>query len=409
MAAGRPYPEQKARAERCGAEWLWQPSTKRALNTGVDTARSAAQSTDKRTAVPALLVETSGSSAGAKIVMLDDAALYASGTAINARLGLARGDLWLCCLPRQHVGGLAIGYRCALAGAAWRLLPRFEVEAVAQALTTEAVTHISLVPAMLQRLLEQDVPPAPTLRVALMGGQALDPNLAARAIAAGWPLYLGYGMTETFSQVAGDWIDASGRPEQGLQPLEGVQLRIAPEPAAQATSDLIGETPSHSAHTKGVLTLRGPMLMIGYASPSRRPGQGLQQGWLTSHDLAHVESTGKLHVLGRADDTLVIAGRNVQPSEVEARLTALEGLGEVAVLGLPDPVWGHRLIAVYTGPRATASVEAWCRSELPSPLRPRAFLRIESLPSRPSGKRDKQALMHLVGSHLPDVSTMASQ
>ncbi len=78
---------------------------------------------------------------------------------------------------------------------------RFVAGEVLDDLARWGITHCSLVPAMLAALVELGPPPA-SLRVALVGGQGLNPALAQRAIAAGWPIQVSYGMTETASAVA---------------------------------------------------------------------------------------------------------------------------------------------------------------------------------------------------------------
>jgi o-succinylbenzoate---CoA ligase len=177
----------------------------------VPTGRRRAQT--EADAAPALLIRTSGSSGQPKVVMLTAAQLKASALRVNAALALAAGDAWLCCLPLDHIGGLAIGWRCALAGAAVclpggerSLAPGFDAAAVAAALSDHPVTHLSLVPTMLARLLDLLPAPPPALQVLLLGGQALHPALARRAAEAGWPLFVSYGMSETGSMVAvGRW------------------------------------------------------------------------------------------------------------------------------------------------------------------------------------------------------------
>lgn len=364
-----------------GAEWWWEPADGDAGPARTHQIPPVSLTTDVPDAAttPAVLVETSGSSAEPKIVMLSAANIANSCLAVNARLDLKRGDRWLCVLPRHHVGGLAIGYRCALAGAELMVQSRFDAEAVQAALRDAQITHVSLVPAMLERLLRIDRRPPPQLRAALLGGQGLDTSLAQHAVEHGWPVYLGYGMTETFSQVAGGWMGADGSPQQGLKPLDGVELDCPSCDDARQQAQ--------------PLRIRAPMLMLGYANPMRRPGDGLDDGWLQTSDLACRLPSGGVQVLGRADDVVLIAGINVLPAEIERELARLDQIAEVAVVGVTDPSWGHRLVALYTGDLEPAQLEAWCRSNLPSHRRPRSFARLDYLPTLSSGKRDRHALI----------------
>ncbi|NBC12018.1 MAG: AMP-binding protein [Gammaproteobacteria bacterium] len=408
--AGLPSAQVDALAAAVGAEWRW------GQHAPASTGRGAAADCRGATA-PSLLIRTSGSGGTPKVVMLTAAQLAASATRVNAALDLQPGDEWLCVLPLHHIGGLAIGWRCALAGATLRLVAAaaapagsgapaapvagraspvaqrgmesadapakagFAAEAVAATLARYPVTHLSLVPAMLARLLDVMPAPPPALRVLLLGGQALHPALARRAVAAGWPLFVSYGMTETGSMVAvGRWRDDDA-PGNLVGPLL---------PDVQADCAGPGEPPRR-------LRLRGPMLMAGYADARRRPGLGLGDGWLTTSDLCRLEADGWLRVFGRADDLLVIGGEQVSPAAVEAKLAAAPGVSEVAVVAVTHPHWGATLAACWCGPAAAPALEAWCRAELPSRERPRLFRRLERLPLLASGKPDRAALLRLIG------------
>lgn len=323
----------------------------------------------------ALVVQTSGSSGGCKAAMLTDAAVLASSQRINARLGLGAGDLWLCVLPRQHIGGLAISYRCALADAGMLLHQGFDVARVTRHLQQYPVTHLSLVPAMLARLIEHGARPPDWLRVVLIGGQALDAGLARQALTAGWPLHLGYGMTETCSFIASRALAAGTDADTELTLLPDVRIAAPACAGAPPTSPL---------------RLVGPMLMSGYANPERRLGLGLDtQGWLPTGDLACLSAQDRLRIIGRADDQLVIAGVNVHPQSIEQQLGVVPGITQCLVLGMPEAVWGHTLVALYQGEITATALEAWCRAHLSSPYRPRLFVPVDVWPLLPSGKTDR--------------------
>src|SRR5574343_142930 len=132
----------------------------------------------------ALIIATSGSEGQPRAVLLGNAQLDAAAAGANARLGLRAGDLWLNCLPLQHIGGLSILWRCARAGAGVLLHGSFDAVQVAADLAIQPVSHISLVPAMLARLLELGARPPASLRVALIGGAALSRQLYDKARAA---------------------------------------------------------------------------------------------------------------------------------------------------------------------------------------------------------------------------------
>jgi O-succinylbenzoic acid--CoA ligase len=362
-----------------GAEWAWSPEVPgRLIALGQAEAKSTARSW--RTDPLALVIATSGSSGDPKAAMLTQRHVLASSAQVNARLSLVPGDLWLCCLPCHHIGGLAIAYRSALAGAAVLLYQGFDAAAVAADLARRPVTHISLVPPMLARLLDLGVEPPPSLRVTLVGGEALSTALGQRALDVGWPLCLTYGMTETCSQVATTEI-LREVPAPGVAgaPLQGLDLDC---PGCD-------ETP-------GILRLRGDLVMAGYANPSRAPGLGLDGGWLTTADLVCRTAAGALRVLGRGDEALVIGGEQVFPALVAQRLMGAPGVESAVVVGVPDPVWGHRLVGVYAGAVEPADLAAWCRGHLSSPERPRALRRLGALPLLPSGKHDLQRIRGLV-------------
>lgn len=330
-----------------------------------------------------LIIATSGSSGEPKGVMLSGRNIAASVCASRTRLRLAPGDLWLACLPLFHVGGLSILYRCAEAGATVLLHQGFDPERVIAAIAAHNVTHLSLVPTMLAHLLEcaggQSAPPS--LRYVLVGGAALPAALAARAAAAGWPLCASYGMSETCSQVATLCDVASGWSGGVVgQPLPGIEVRLVCPPAPHSTGD-------------GLISVRGDVVMEGYANPERKPGIGItEDGWFVTADLGRLDARGNLAVSGRADDLLISGGENVAPQLVEEIIAACPGITDIGITARQDAVWGDRLVAVFAGSISETALEAWCRAALAGALRPRVFIKVAALPRNAAGKLDRHAL-----------------
>ncbi|MBI4754992.1 MAG: AMP-binding protein [Betaproteobacteria bacterium] len=323
-------------------------------------------------AAPALIIATSGSEGAPKGVKLPWRAIAAAARMSAAAMRLAAGDVWLAVLPLHHVGGAMILYRCWRSGAAALLHEGFDAAAVLRDLHDRGVTHLSLVPPMLAALLEVDEPPPARLKCVLVGGAALSAGLFERALRRRWPLCPTYGMTETCAQ-ATLWIrPALHEWREGAvgAPLPGVEVGVS---------------------AQGTLRLLTPARMSGYL------GQPRAGRWIDTRDRARVDTLGRVHVAGRADEVLVSAGVNIHPVEVEHRMSACPGVRQAGVAGLPDPVWGDILAMAYEGEASEDAVATWCRASLPASRRPRRFLRVERLPLTASGKLDRRSLPALFG------------
>lgn len=338
-----------------------------------------------------LLIATSGSSGEPKCVMLSGENLAASVAASRERLPLQQGDVWLDCLPLCHIGGLSILYRCAEARATVLLHEGFDARRVWNDLAGYSVTHISLVPAMLARLLDiaHGAPPHFTLKYALIGGGALSGELAARARACGWPLCVTYGMSETASQLATLFpLPENWTPGCVGVPLPGFEVRISGQDATGV----------------GVIQARGAAVMAGYANPAHEFGVGLRDGWLTTGDLGRIDDRGQLHVLGRRDDMLVSGGVNVHPLAVETLLLRFPGVRDAALTALPDAVWGDLLVALVVGDVEPEHLAVWCRENLASSLRPRVIRRVAELPRNALGKLERVKLKSMAQGLINDVA-----
>ena len=322
---------------------------------------------DARSGGPAILVPTSGTSGAARVAMLTGASLDAHVTASAAVLPtLGPGDRWLVCLPMTSIGGLAALWRALSAGACLGLVERFDADQ-ARDFMAEGASHVSAVPAMLSPLAESSAPSPRGLRCLLSGGGPLSGAAADAVLARGWPLWTGWGMTETGSHVAAGPVDCDWREGVVGRPLPGARIRI-------------------DAAT-GRLAVGGGMVMSGYAAPGLEPGLGLApDGSHLSSDLGEFLPDGRLRVTGRADDVIVSGGVNVHPEPVEAVLSACPGAGDVAVTARADERWGLKLVALFTGEITPATLDAWARERLPSASRPREFLRVERLPRNAMGK-----------------------
>ncbi|MGN6251852.1 MAG: AMP-binding protein [Marmoricola sp.] len=307
-----------------------------------------------------LVIETSGSTGRPKRVVLSRDAMRASALATQERLG-GPGQ-WVLNLPPTYVAGVQVLFRSVVAGTE----PVVEADlTVARKRLTAAHTFVSLVPTQLVRALADDdaTDALSTFTAVLVGGGPLSAVVRAEAEEAGVPVVQTYGMSETCGGCVYD-----GRP------LDGVEVRI----------------------DAGQVLLRGPMLFDGYQGDPEQTATVLRDGWLSTNDLGHLDDTGRLWIEGRTDDVIISGGLKIPAQAVGWALEADPDVSEAHVLGLPDPEWGERVVAVLVGRGADDELPPHAAEALvPREWWPKEVRWVRSMPRLSNGKTDRAALREL--------------
>jgi o-succinylbenzoate---CoA ligase len=290
----------------------------------------------------ALVVATSGTTGDPRGVVLTHSAVLASALATSTRLGVTADDTWLACLPLSHVGGLSVVTRAMLTDTALVVHDGFDATAAAGA-AGRGATLVSLVPTALRRI------DASVFRRILLGGAAPPAALPDNVVTT-------YGMTETGSGIVYDG-----------HPLDGVEIRI----------DDCSE-----------IHVRGPMLLRGYRNGETPLDR---DGWLPTGDLGTITPGGLLQVHGRRSDLIITGGENVWPAAVEAVLIGRSDVADAAIIGVDDPEWGQRVVAliVANGSDAApdlATLRAVVAAELPAYMAPKELRLVSTIPRTASGK-----------------------
>jgi fatty-acyl-CoA synthase len=142
--------------------------------------------------------------------------------------------------------------------------------------------------------------------------------------------------------------------------------------------------------TVGEIAHRSPHLMLGYLDDPVKTAEAFRGGWFHSGDLGYYDEFGLLHVVDRKKDMIKTGGENVASREVEEVLYRHEAVQEVAVFGLPHPVWVEAVVAaVVIRDGATVDESALighCRDHLAGYKTPKQILFVDALPKNPSGK-----------------------
>jgi O-succinylbenzoic acid--CoA ligase len=275
-------------------------------------------------AVPlATIVLSSGTTSQPKAVAHDLEAHLANAAGANQNLPLRTDDRWLLSLPWAHVSGLGILFRCALAGAT-AVLP-VKSSRLDEDLPQREITHVSLVPTQLKRLLgERQAPPA-ALQVCLLGGGPLPTKLIGQAGKMGWPISTTYGLTEMASQVTTTPPEAGETELQTAgRPLSGRSVRISPE---------------------GEILVRGKTLFRGYCQHRRLHRPLDDAGWFHTGDRGRIDDQDCLTVAGRVDHMFISGGENIHPEEIERALLDLDGVLRAIVVPVSDEEFGQRPVA----------------------------------------------------------------
>lgn len=256
---------------------------------------------------PATVLFTSGSSGEAKAIELSLSNHLISARAANQVAPLGPGDRWLCSLPLYHAGGIAILFRCVLAGAAAGF-PGAKGEWT-EDLERLEITHLSLVPTQLRRWMKSDgfATSVKGVKRVLMGGAPMPGDLLMEAVAAGVSVAVSYGMTETASQIA---VTPPGQSPQGAG-------RILP-------------------HAKVRISEAGEIQVQAGSVPESL----LTDGWLRTGDCGRLEGD-LLFVEGRIDRQFISGGENIQPERIEREMQACCGV-DCVVVPVKDPEFGQR-------------------------------------------------------------------
>jgi fatty-acyl-CoA synthase len=308
--------------------------------------------------------------------------------ALVERIPLKARERTLIAAPLFHSWGLAhfilgIGLSSTLV-----LRRRFDPEDTLRAIDEHGATALIVVPVMLQRILELGPKlvgkyDTGSLRVIAVSGSALPGELATKIMDRfGDILYNLYGSTEVAWATIATPADLRAAPGTAGRPPRGTVVRLYDPDGGEVAP---GET--------GRIFVGNELVFDGYTGGG---GKAVIDGLMSSGDVGHFDESGRLFVDGRDDEMIVSGGENVFPREVEDTIATLEGIEEVAAIGVDDPDFGQRLRAyVVCCAGATVSeqeVKAHVKAKLARYKVPRDVVFLDELPRNATGKVLKREL-----------------
>ena len=339
------------------------------------------------------VIFTSGTTAAPKGVMLRHGASLHGYQLLAERFTLKAGDRYVIPTPFFHCFGYKAGWMISLmTGAVAFPLAVFDASAVLALIAREGITHMPGPPTMFSALLDhprRDDFDLTSLRHAFVGAASIAPELIRRIRT---DLHIdeilaAYGLTENHALVSMTAPDDSAETVATTvgRPLPDVEVRIVDDDATDLPTGGEGE-----------LLVRSPFAMSGYFDDAEQTARAIESGWLRTGDVGMLDDRGYLRITDRKKDVFIVGGFNVAPAEVEKALLGMDGVAQVAVVGMPDDYYGEvgaAFVIVDGSAGVTAGdVMAYARAYLAGYKVPRRVDIVESLPLNATGKVLKNEL-----------------
>jgi acyl-CoA synthetase (AMP-forming)/AMP-acid ligase II len=338
------------------------------------------------------LMYTSGTTSRPKGVMHSYENFYWKSLDHDLALGLTAENRLLVVGPLYHVGAFDLpGIAVLLHGGMLCIQRDFDAEGALSSIDRHALNCAWAAPIMMNRMLAVENPRRFNLSSLqwCIGGGEKTPESRIREFGSVFSngRYIdGYGLTETCS---GDTLMEAGWEIEKIgstgRALPHVEVTILDEDGRCCGSEVEGE-----------ICLRGPKVTQGYWNAPEKTAESFFGDWFRTGDVGRLDAEGFLYVTDRRKDMILTGAENVASSEIENVIYQLPEVGEAAVVGVPDPSWGERVVAVIV-PKARCTLDlptlqTHCRSHLAGFKVPAELEIREALPRNPSGKILKRVL-----------------
>jgi fatty-acyl-CoA synthase len=310
--------------------------------------------------------------------------------------GTTEMDASLVVAPLSHGAGVHQLMQTAR-GAKTVLLPteKFDIAEAFRLIETHRVSNLFTVPTILKMMVEHpavDKFDHSSLRHVIYAGAPMyreDQKFALRKLGKVIVQYFGLGeVTGNITVLPAALHEEEDDPQARLGTCgferTGMQVQIQGDDGRELKPFETGE-----------ICVIGPAVFAGYYDNPEANAKAFRDGWFRTGDLGHMDEEGFIYITGRSSDMYISGGSNIYPREVEEKILTHPGIGEVAVLGVPDPVWGEVGIAVCVPregmPAVTeAEMAAFLSPKVPRYKMPKRFFFWEALPKSGYGKVPKR-------------------
>jgi fatty-acyl-CoA synthase len=336
------------------------------------------------------IIYTSGTTGRPKGAQVTFGNFFYNAIGMGQAIDLHAEDVNLNVLPTFHIGGMGL-YACPTfhAGGTVVVLRAFEPGQFLRLIEEYKVTKLLLVPSiylMLSEYKDFDKYDLSSVSHWASGGSSLPPTLVNNFAEKGIIIQQGFGMTETGPTV---FIitkeDAVRKAGSVGKPVLHTDVRIM-----DREGNILG------VNQVGELCIKGGNVTSGYWNRPEATSESLVDGWLHSGDAAKYDDEGFYYIVDRWKDMFISGGENVYPAEVENVIYRHHAVAEVAVIGIPDPVWqevGRAIVVVKQDHNISEhEIIDFCQGKLARYKIPKSVVFTESLPRTAAGKVLKRRL-----------------
>lgn len=283
-----------------------------------------------------VIMYTSGTTGKPKAVGLQHRHLLATAKNIINSHQLTPEDVTYCCLPLFHINAQVVAFLSTLLSAGRIVLAeRFSASQFWPTIEKHGITWVSAVPTILAILLKTEAPAQmPDSLRFIRSASAQLPKLHQVQFEEKYnlPVIQSYGMTEAASQICVNPLPpAERRPGSAGLPI-GLGLKILDE-----TDEPLG------CFEIGEIAIQGDGVIDYYEEAESQ--KDFRDGWFFTGDLGYLDEDGFVYITGRKKEMIKHAGEKVSPYEVEDVIRQYRGVLQVAVIGLPDEMYGERVVA----------------------------------------------------------------
>jgi fatty-acyl-CoA synthase len=342
---------------------------------------------------------TSGTTGLPKGATLTHHNILNNGYFVGLALGYREHDRVCIPVPLYHCFGMVLGNLACTAHGSCMIYPSecFNAAAVLETIDAERCTALYGVPTMFRAILEHPEfkhYDCTSLRTGIMAGAPCPIELMKQVVEhLHMPqVAIGYGMTETSP------ISTLSALDDPLDRRVSTVGRVQPHIEISVRDPVTGRFVPRGV--PGEFCARGYHVMRGYWNDEAATHAAIDAaGWMHSGDLAVMEESGYVHIVGRLKDMIIRGGENISPREIEEVLLTHADVSEAQVIGVPSRKYGEEVMAwIRPRPGAVLNEEelmAYCRARLAAFKVPRYWRFVETFPMTVTGKIQKYRLRQM--------------